>query len=196
MKLRAMGKKADLSLSINAIVILILAITMLGLGLAFLRGTFKKTTEQFAEVSGTVKEQIVDEIKSKGEKLFVRGAPELDVKKGETKEVFYGIKNVLESTRVFTIAASCTESIGNVCTATAGTLPACSSIVALETLATRSVSSGDFAVLPLRIKITPDAPVDTYSCFMSLTYAAATGETCPTGGCQYARSDFFIKISP
>lgn len=41
MKLRPIGKKADLSLSINAIVILILAITVLSLGLTFIRGMFK-----------------------------------------------------------------------------------------------------------------------------------------------------------
>ncbi len=35
-------KKADLSLSINSIVILILAITVLGLGLTFIRGLFKQ----------------------------------------------------------------------------------------------------------------------------------------------------------
>ena len=40
------NKKADLSLSINAIVILILAITMLGLGLTFMRGLFKQATEK------------------------------------------------------------------------------------------------------------------------------------------------------
>ncbi|MBN2421074.1 hypothetical protein JXB27_02230 [Candidatus Woesearchaeota archaeon] len=41
MKLRPIGKKADLSLSINAIVILILAITVLSLGLTFIRSMFK-----------------------------------------------------------------------------------------------------------------------------------------------------------
>src|SRR3989344_3329798 len=40
------NKKADLSLSINAIVVLILAITMLGLGLTFMRGLFKQATEK------------------------------------------------------------------------------------------------------------------------------------------------------
>ena len=45
-KLRPIGKKADLSLSINAIVILILAITVMGLGLTFIRGLFKGATEK------------------------------------------------------------------------------------------------------------------------------------------------------
>jgi hypothetical protein len=46
MKLRPIGKKGDLSLSINAIVILILAITVMGLGLTFIRGLFKGATEK------------------------------------------------------------------------------------------------------------------------------------------------------
>ena len=187
MKLTNIGKKADLSLSINAIVVLILAITMLGLGLAFLRGTFSKTTAQFAEVSGTVKEQIVDEIKSKGEKLFVRGTPEIDAKRGETKEVYYGIKNVLEATEptVFTIAAACTESIGAGCAVKSTAKPTDCASVTLATLTSRSIASGDFAVLPLQVKVTPDAMADTYSCYMTLT----------AGTSLYARSDFFIKIS-
>ncbi|MBI1970537.1 hypothetical protein HYS47_02220 [Candidatus Woesearchaeota archaeon] len=40
------GKKASLNLSINAIVVLILAIVMLGLGLAFIRNVFGGATEK------------------------------------------------------------------------------------------------------------------------------------------------------
>ena len=43
------NKKADLSLSINSIVILILAITMLGLGLTFIRGMFSRVGGNFEE---------------------------------------------------------------------------------------------------------------------------------------------------
>jgi len=44
-----MKKKGDLSLSMNAIVILILAITLLGLGLTFMRGLFKTMTSKVQE---------------------------------------------------------------------------------------------------------------------------------------------------
>ena len=47
--MRSKHKKADLSLSINAIVILILAITMLGLGLTFMRGLFKQMESKVSE---------------------------------------------------------------------------------------------------------------------------------------------------
>lgn len=168
------NKKGDLSLSINAIVILILAITMLGLGLAFLRGTFKKTTEQFAEVSGTVKEQIVDEIKSKGEKLFIRGEPEIDVKIGETKETFFGIKNVLEIDQTFAITTACDRAIG---TGIPGD-------ITLSTFTDSDVPKGGFSVLPLKIAVASQAKADTYSCHMDLQ---------PN---DYAKKDFFIKVTP
>ena len=41
-------KKADLSLSVNAIVVLILAIVMLGLALGFVKSMFAKTTDKLA----------------------------------------------------------------------------------------------------------------------------------------------------
>ena len=44
-----MNKKGALELSINAIVILIIAITMLGLGLGFVRGMFGKISTQVEE---------------------------------------------------------------------------------------------------------------------------------------------------
>ena len=170
------NKKGDLSLSINAIVVLILAITMLGLGLAFLRGTFKKTTEQFSEVSGTVKEQLIDEIKSKNEKLFIRGEPEIDMKVGETKEVFYGIKNVLDldADQTFDIETACDRAIGG----------SDQSLITLSTFPDTLVKRGDFAVLPLKIVVTSNAQPDTYSCHMALQPG------------DYARKDFFIKVAP
>tara|TARA_Y100000310_G_scaffold183350_1_gene183474 strand:- start:1833 stop:2453 length:621 start_codon:yes stop_codon:yes gene_type:complete len=45
------NKKGDLSLSINAIIILILAITMLGLGLSFIRGLFTAAEDKVEEVT-------------------------------------------------------------------------------------------------------------------------------------------------
>ena len=47
------SKKADLSLSTNAIVILILAITILGLGLTFVRGLFKQAENKISEVTSS-----------------------------------------------------------------------------------------------------------------------------------------------
>jgi hypothetical protein len=85
-------KKASLNLSINAIVILILAITMLGLGLAFMRNIFGSATQEFSEVSGTVKKQMIDQMKE-SEKIVDVSNPKMVMKAGENKQVFMGFKN-------------------------------------------------------------------------------------------------------
>ncbi len=182
MKLRQIGKKADLSLSINSIVILILAITMLGLGLAFLRGTFSKTTAQFAEVSDTVKSQISDEIKSSGEKLYVRGTPEIDVKRGETKEIYYGIKNVLTDTTTFNIKVNCTRSMTGLSSDNIRK-------VSLSTFPDQTVKSGETAVMTMNLVIASDAIADTYSCYMALNSTINNVNT------EYDRKDFFVKVT-
>ena len=62
-------KKASLNLSVNAIVVLILAITMLGLGLGFMKNTFGGVTEQFEQVSGDLERQLIQELESLREQV-------------------------------------------------------------------------------------------------------------------------------
>lgn len=51
------AKRGSLSLSINAIVVLILAITMLGLGLAFIRGLFGGAVQKLTDIYGSLGEE-------------------------------------------------------------------------------------------------------------------------------------------
>ncbi len=196
MKLRPIGKKADLSLSINAIVILILAITMLGLGLGFLRGTFKKTTAQFAEVAETVKEQIIDKIKSSNEKVAFDRL-DISLKRSEDKELFYGIRNVLQTTTttgtdIFYIKAFCDKALK---TTGVGLLD-----VGFQTFSDWEVKQGEVEVLKLIVSAKPGATLDTYSCNLLVCTGAAP--TVPTGGgfaCganqEYVIKKFFVTVS-
>ena len=96
------NKKADLSLSINAIVVLILAITMLGLGLAFMKNIFGKATEEFQEVGGTVRKQMIDQMKD-SDKIVDLSRPQIDMKTGEKKQVYMAFKNEGSSEEEFII---------------------------------------------------------------------------------------------
>ena len=87
-----LNKKGSLDLSINAIVILILAITMLGLGLAFMRNIFGTATQEFEEVGGTVQKQMIDPMKET-DKIVDITNPKLEMKAGEQKQIFLGFKN-------------------------------------------------------------------------------------------------------
>tara|TARA_Y100000310_G_scaffold82580_1_gene79184 strand:- start:236 stop:589 length:354 start_codon:yes stop_codon:yes gene_type:complete len=87
-----MHKKASLNLSINAIVILILAITMLGLGLAFMRNIFGQATGEFSEISGEVQKQMIGQMKSTQKIVDLSGAV-YDIEPGEKKMAYIGFKN-------------------------------------------------------------------------------------------------------
>jgi len=94
MKLFARNKKGSLSLSMEAIVILILAVVMLGLGLTFVRGLFSK-------LSVTVEELEVDPslITQPSEADTVTITPEtIDVNVKETKDIKIGFFNPTIST--------------------------------------------------------------------------------------------------
>jgi len=86
-----MNKKAALQLSINAIVVLILAITILGLGIGFIRTQFGGLTEQFVEVRQEIKDQLISKIRDSGD-LLVFNRAQLDVKLGQKQDFFIGVK--------------------------------------------------------------------------------------------------------
>lgn len=92
--MKIFSKKADLSLSINSIVILILAITMLGLGLAFMNNLFGGTTKKFQKITESIDEQQIENIKNELEtKRIVLKPSQITIKKGESTYTLLGIKN-------------------------------------------------------------------------------------------------------
>ena len=86
------GKKGALELSINAIVVLILAITILGLGIAFIRGQFGALQKQFQGVSAEVKTELTKKIQESGE-LVALPQNEIDATSGTTDRIFFGVSN-------------------------------------------------------------------------------------------------------
>ncbi|MCB9362761.1 hypothetical protein H6504_04955 [Candidatus Woesearchaeota archaeon] len=85
-------KKGSLQLSINAIVVLILAITILGLGLGFIKSQFDTATQNFGVADQELAKQITDELESSG-KLLTLKKQEFEVKSGDPEEFFFGIRN-------------------------------------------------------------------------------------------------------
>lgn len=98
------SKRGSLSLSINAIVVLILAITMLGLGLAFMTTMFDRATRGLADS--------FDQLSSETEKRMEQdaswaaissSATEMGVR--DTKPIVIGLKNYdPEDSKTFTIS--------------------------------------------------------------------------------------------
>ena len=87
-----LSKKAALELSINAIVIVILAMTLLGLGLTFVRGMFEDITETTGSVQESVREQILEDLRT-GDKKLSFPSSSVDVEGGDERTLAIGVKN-------------------------------------------------------------------------------------------------------
>jgi hypothetical protein len=90
--MRRMHKKAALELSINAIVIVILAMTLLGLGLGFVRNMFRDIGDTTTQVQDQMKEQILDDLR-RGDKKLSFPSQRLDIEGGEEEVIAVGVKN-------------------------------------------------------------------------------------------------------
>ena len=64
-------KKASLELSIQAIIIVVIAFVVLGLGLGFVKNTFKDIGSTTKEVQTKIKEQILEDMRVSGKKLSI-----------------------------------------------------------------------------------------------------------------------------
>ena len=86
------NKKASLEISIQAIVIVVLAMTLLGLGLTFIRKQFSGLSSIQEEISEQVKQKILDDLIENDKKLsFSR--TELEIDKGKSEVLTIGIRN-------------------------------------------------------------------------------------------------------
>src|SRR3989338_5769409 len=72
------NKKASLEMSIQAIVVIVIALTVLGLGLGFVKGTFKDIGETSKGVQAKIKEQILEDLRVSGKKVSITSQVNLE----------------------------------------------------------------------------------------------------------------------
>lgn len=97
-----LNKRASLEISIQAIVIVVLAMTLLGLGLGFIRGQFRTISETAGSVQEQVKQQILEELRT-GDKKLSFPANEVVIEKKDSKVLAVGVKNVKPNDLKFSI---------------------------------------------------------------------------------------------
>ena len=86
------NKRASLEISIQAIVIVVLAMTLLGLGLGFIRGMFKNIGSTTQDVTEQVRQRVLDDLIS-GDKKVSFPKTEVGVDKGGSEVLTVGIRN-------------------------------------------------------------------------------------------------------
>jgi len=90
--MRRLHKKGALELSINAIVIVILAMTLLGLGLGFVRNMFTDISKTTTGVQDQVREQILEDLRT-GDKKLSFPSQTVKIEGGNEDVIAIGVKN-------------------------------------------------------------------------------------------------------
>jgi hypothetical protein len=168
------NKKAALELSITAIVVLIIAITVLGLAIFFIKNLFKGGTEIFTGELAKIKEQLRKNIEETGELIVMSKGTELEVKRGERLEFHIGIRNTVGQDLCYRLAAVCKQpfTTGKECTLNGnnrvvggqndqGEVPGDGEEWFPRMLAQFEIPSNDIAVEPVTLQVA-NADPDTY----------------------------------
>ena len=87
-----MQRKGSLDISVNAIVIIVLAFTFLALGLTFLKGVFKDVGKVTGAPLSDIQQKIVDDIITTGDKLRL-DSYSYTIEKNSQVYLYYGVGN-------------------------------------------------------------------------------------------------------
>jgi hypothetical protein len=164
------NKKAALQLSVNAVVVIIIAIVMLGLALTFIRSIFGGMIEQFEQVSEEVRKQMEDTLRATTRKAAL-STNSLDMKAGDRKTIYLGINNYLTEPVDFCIASPnskhgltwCGGDTSEMeCVGYEVTTLECEDAVVLSSPMTKTVLNGKIDVIPIKVEVKSNAKADTY----------------------------------
>jgi len=189
-------RKGSLNLSINAIVVLIMAITMLGLDLGFIKNMFGGTAGQLDNMVQGLDESIKNQLSESMDRVSL-AATSFDAPKGEDTNKFFAVRNDLEadpnedSRKTFTLGDG--GKITSIYCDQAIDMNADPSKVSFKTFETVTLDKGESKVLPLQIKPLSSAVSTVYSCHIMI---CMPDEAVSDGSCEetYEVLDFDLTV--
>jgi hypothetical protein len=200
-----MKKKGSLELSVNAIVILILAIGLLGLGLGFIKFMFDKTTGQLKDINKDVEKKMIEDLQESADRISM-DQDNIEIKQGKSKDVYFGLRNELDARKTFVIngggsfdivsepgkwlgnsVINCYNMIGTVGSNLKTTNDKANAIY-FETVGSQSIGEGDIFVGKLIVRAKGTAPTTTYNCAIVIAIPGSPN-------LEYARKDFIVTVT-
>ncbi len=91
------NRQGSLSLSIEAIVVVVIAFVVLGLGLSFVRNQFKDIGDTTGTIQEQIRQQILEDLRTGDKRLSFPGT-EINLGKKESSVTAIGVKNVKQGT--------------------------------------------------------------------------------------------------
>lgn len=190
-----MLKKGSLQLSINAIVIIVLAMTLLGLGLGFIRNQFESIGDIGGDVQEQIRQQILEDLRT-GDKKLSFPTSELKIGRRDDTVTAMGIKNVESKQINFGVFI---RSAGGT-----GSLEVSDLEFRYQNESTGAapyaffLDPADATVVPVRIETGTQTGTNTYA--ITVEYALQSGcnpadpsEWCPESA-PYAQKTFFLTV--
>ncbi len=207
-----MNRKAALELSINAIVVLILAITILGLGIGFIRSQFGGLTKQFTQVNAEIQDQLINKIKESGD-LLVFDRAELQAGIGKKEAFYIGIKNTASNPATekdsvcYRLAVKCIRALKpeNTCPGVNnvivggknanGETPANSDSTWFQMFDEVDIKNNEVGVFPITVQIAKANP-DTYAMDFQISKDSDSNDCVGQGTfTPYQSKQFFVVLS-
>ncbi len=186
------GKKGSLNLSIEAIVIVVIAFVVLGLGLGFVKGQFAQITDTSSSVQDQIQQQIMDDLRRSNNKLsFPSDELSLEIKDEEVHAV--GIKNTDDQSKYFAVTFHVKDGADFVDFVSGEELTLNSNSADAEIFwdnEYREVSAGDTDI----IKFSLTAP-DKQGTYLYKIVLWEADDSSGTNVAEYATANFFVKTS-
>ena len=192
-------KRGGLELSVNSIVILIFAITILSLGLVFIKKMFGGTTEAFSNVTGQVQSSLKSDLENSHGRLAFYNY-KITVAPGASGTLDFAIRNELADGAVFNITGGKVEATGQwdkdgsvvACYSSTGTsdgkVP--STYFTFDSLINKNgvyLNPGEIRVWSLTVNVNSSADEGLYQCVMLIANPSDSSK-------EYARKDFQINV--
>ncbi|MCF7862247.1 hypothetical protein K9M79_08485 [Candidatus Woesearchaeota archaeon] len=154
--------KRFFKLTIGVIVTLILAITMLGLGIAFISGIFDKANENIHNTGNALDAQRQQELTSSCKEEVCLEMPKLELAKGKEYTVFIAFNNKLSSDITYDLSATndCHE-LGTSLSDQCG-INDKEAVVSMMMEESVDVPKGTTRVLPIKFAAKPSATKSTF----------------------------------
>ena len=153
------SKKASLNLSINAIVVLILAVTLLSLGLTFINKTFGSATEELEKSLAGIGEDRIKQLKSKCDESACVEFSSLEIKRTNTEKNLLVINNRLDCPIDVDIIVGGPDQEECQILGVDSTAAKCSGDISIKTFSPQNVDDKDKVIVP--VEITPQNNADT-----------------------------------
>lgn len=178
------NKRASLEISIQAIVIVVLAMTLLGLGLGFVRGMFKNITSTTEDVTEQVRQKILDDLIT-GDKKISFPKTDITIDKGGSQVLTVGVRNKKDTPLNYKMGFTAISGPDN------QPLPADSleSWFQFAKSKTYALAAADSEVRNIRLSI----PTKIVSGSYFLTFDIIDDDLAPPNN-VYAQKDFFIVV--